>query len=85
MIAEALLDVSHMDEIVLDPFGGSGSTLMAAENTGRCARLVELAPLYCDVICRRFLASGGDVTLEATGQSFNAVSADRHGEQDGRG
>ena len=80
MIAEALLDVSHMDEIVLDPFGGSGSTLMAAEQTGRRARLIELDPLYCDVICRRFFAGGGDVTLEATGQSFNTVGAERAAE-----
>jgi DNA modification methylase len=38
----------------LDPFGGSGTTLIAAEKTGRCARLVELDPRYCDVILTRW-------------------------------
>ena len=59
MIADAILDVSRRGEIVLDPFGGSGATLMAAERTGRRARLIELDPLYCDVICRRYMADGG--------------------------
>jgi DNA modification methylase len=39
---------------VLDPFGGSGTTLIAAEQTGRHARLMELDPRYCDVIVRRW-------------------------------
>ncbi|APO87248.1 DNA methyltransferase [Marivivens sp. JLT3646] len=57
MIADAILDVSSRGEIVLDPFGGSGSTLMAAEQTGRCAYLVELDPLYCDTILARWEAA----------------------------
>lgn len=75
MIADAILDVSRKGEIVLDPFGGSGSTLMAAEKTGRRARLIELDPLYCDVICRRFLRAGGQVVRESDGASFNDVAS----------
>lgn len=57
MIADAILDVSSRGEIVLDPFGGSGSSLMAAEQTGRRAYLVELDPLYCDTILARWEAA----------------------------
>lgn len=57
MIADAILDVSSRGEIVLDPFGGSGSTLIAAEQTGRRAYLVELDPLYCDTILARWEAA----------------------------
>jgi DNA modification methylase len=54
MIADAIRDVSGRGEIVLDLFGGSGSTLIAAEKTGRRARLVELDPIYCDRILARW-------------------------------
>jgi hypothetical protein len=77
MVADAIMDVSHRGEIVLDPFGGSGATLIAADTTGRIARLMELDPLYVDVIVRRFIAGGGQARLETTGQPFEAVAADR--------
>jgi DNA modification methylase len=54
MIADAIKDVSGRGEIVLDLFGGSGSTLIAAEKTGRRAFLAELDPVYCDRILRRW-------------------------------
>ncbi|MBK9178739.1 MAG: site-specific DNA-methyltransferase [Acidimicrobiales bacterium] len=54
---------------VLDPFGGSGSTLIACERTGRRARLVEVDPAYVDVICRRWQDYTGRLpVLEATGE-----------------
>lgn len=54
MVADAILDCSNKGDIVLDAFGGSGSTLLAAEQTGRRARLVELDPGYCDVTIKRW-------------------------------
>ena len=54
MIADAMKDVSRRNDIVLDIFGGSGSTLIAAHKTGRRGFLVELDPIYCDCIVRRW-------------------------------
>ena len=54
LIADALRDCSKRGDIVLDCFGGSGSTLIAAEKTGRSARLIEYDPIYCDTIVRRW-------------------------------
>lgn len=53
MLADAIRDVTGRGDVVLDGFAGSGSTLVAAEKTGRVAVLVELDPLYCDVILVR--------------------------------
>lgn len=84
LIADAIKDVSRRGEIVLDIFGGSGSTLIAAERTGRRARLVEIDPLYCDVIVRRARDRLGlSAELAATGQSFDEVTAERSAEIDG--
>jgi DNA modification methylase len=65
LVADAIKDVSRRGDIVLDAFGGSGTTLIAAEKTGRKARLLELDPIYCDVICRRFQAYTGKPALRA--------------------
>lgn len=54
MIMDALLDCSSIGGVVLDSFGGSGSTLIAAERTKRKARIIELEPKYCDVILYRW-------------------------------
>jgi DNA modification methylase len=59
MLADALLDLTQRGEIVLDPFFGSGSTLIAAHKTGRVCRGVELDPLYADVIIRRYQTATG--------------------------
>ena len=64
LLALQIRNSSRMGEIVLDPFGGSGSTLIACEQLGRKARLVELDPKYCDVILNRWeKLTGGTATL----------------------
>ncbi len=78
MIADAIKDVSKRNGIVLDLFGGSGSTLIAAHKTGRRAYLCELDPLYCDRIIRRWEAyAKDDAVLITTGKSFAEIEA-RH-------
>ena len=59
MVADAILDSTKRNQIVLDPYTGSGTTLIAAERTGRHARCIELDPHYCDVIIRRWEALTG--------------------------
>ncbi|MGI8705821.1 MAG: site-specific DNA-methyltransferase [Sphingomicrobium sp.] len=74
MIADAIRDCSRKGSIILDCFGGSGTTLIAAEQTGRKARLIELDPLYVDVIIRRFeAATGGKAVLEQDGRRFDQL------------
>jgi DNA modification methylase len=78
MLAEAILDVTNPNDIVLDPFMGSGSTLIAAEKTRRVARGIEIDPLYCDTICRRFEAySGRKVVHAETGLTFEEMAETR--------
>jgi len=70
LIVRSIQNSSRVGESVLDLFGGSGTTLIAAEQTGRRAFLMELDPLYCDVICDRFQRfSGKAAILERTGES----------------
>lgn len=66
-------------DIVFEPFGGSGTTMLAAQRTGRVCRSVEIAPEYVDVAIKRFQQNhpGVPITLIATGQSFEQVAADR--------
>ncbi len=71
LIADAILDCSKRDGLILDPFGGSGSTLIAAEKTGRTARLIEIDAHYADIIIRRYQAfSKSDAVHVETGKSF---------------
>ena len=70
-----LLNNTKGGDIVLDSFGGSGTTMLAAEKNGRIARLMELDPKYCDVIVKRWQDyTGKQATLESTCQTFAEVS-----------
>jgi len=63
---------SKKNDIVLDLFGGSGTTMIACEKTNRVARLMELDEKYCDVIVKRWQEfTGKQATLESTGKTFN--------------
>ena len=80
LIERAIRNSSKSRDTVLDPFAGSGSTLIACEKTGRKGRLIELDPLYCDVIIRRYHEfCGKQPTLEADGQTLERVSRARKG------
>lgn len=69
LIEKALQNSSKRGDIVLDLFGGSGSTLIACEQTGRDARLMELDPHYCDVIIRRWEDYTGETVTLITGDT----------------
>ena len=78
LIERALHNSSKTRDTVLDPFGGSGSTLIACEKVGRTARLIELEPHYCDVIVQRFTQfTGKPVLLDGDGRTFDEVKNSR--------
>ena len=78
LVAEALLDCTARGEIVVDPFLGSGTTLIAAEKTGRSCYGIELDPLYVDLIVRRWEAWTGERAVhEGTGLTFAELAAAR--------
>lgn len=77
LVADAILDCSNRHGIILDLFGGSGSTLIAAQKTGRRARLIELDPRYVDAAIRRWINITGAMAVNAdTGAPF-ASAGDR--------
>lgn len=76
LVERALRNSSRPGDAVLDPFGGSGTTLIAAEKSGRVARLIELDPRYVDVIIRRWQDwTGKKATRAADGAAFNTQQA----------
>jgi DNA modification methylase len=75
LLADAIRDCSHRGDLVLDSFGGSGTTLIACERTHRKARLIELDPIYCDQIVRRWQTLTG-------GNAVNAVPSVRFNDLD---
>jgi len=80
LVERAIRNSSKTRDIVLDPFGGSGSTLIACEKAGRQARLVELDPKYVDTIIRRWEAfGGGTATLDGDGRSYEDIAVSREG------
>ena len=79
LIERALRNSSKAGDVVLDCFGGSGSTLVACETTGRQARLMELDPKYVDVIVRRWQAFTGErAVLDQDGRSFDEIASARN-------
>src|SRR5712671_1008866 len=85
MLEDALLDMSNRGDIVLDPFLGSGSTLIAAERAGRRCRGVELDPLYVDVILHRYeLVTGRPAVLEGTGETYAELALRRQADAQDR-
>jgi DNA modification methylase len=74
LVADLIRDCSRRNGIILDPFGGSGTTILAAERTGRVARVIELDPLYVDVAIRRWQKiTGASARHTETGASFADV------------
>jgi DNA modification methylase len=77
MVGDALLDCSARGDVVLDPLLGSGTTLIAAERTGRCCYGLELDPLYVDTIIRRWQAlTGGRARHGVSGRSFDDLAGE---------
>jgi DNA modification methylase len=78
LLEDALLDITNRGDIVIDPFLGSGSTLIAAETTGRVCRGVEFDPLYVDIIVRRYeAATCNPAVFVETGEAFDVMAARR--------
>lgn len=79
LIADLIRDCSRRNGVILDPFAGTGTTILAAERTGRIARVIELDPLYVDVAIRRWeRVTGTRVRHVKTGLTFAEVGAKRH-------
>ncbi|MGO9686838.1 MAG: DNA methyltransferase [Beijerinckiaceae bacterium] len=77
-MADAIRDVTQRGTIVLDPFAGTGTTIIAAEKTGRHGRAIERDPLYCDLIIRRWQQYTGKAAwLAGSDQTFADVEAVR--------
>jgi DNA modification methylase len=78
LVERAIRNSSKTRDTILDPFGGSGTTVIACEKTGRQARLIELDPKYYDVIVRRYQEyTGKQAVLEADGRSFHEIAQER--------
>ena len=81
LVERALVNSSKAGDIVVDLFGGSGSTLIACERRGRAARLMELDARYADVICRRYQEyTGNQAVLDGGGRSFDEIANERRKE-----
>jgi DNA modification methylase len=82
LVERAIKNSSKPKDLVFDPFGGSGTTLIACEKNNRQARLIELDPKYCDVIVKRWQEfTGNKATLQSTQQTFNEIQQGEHNEQ----
>jgi DNA modification methylase len=80
LVADAILDCTARGDVVLDAFLGSGTTVIAAERTGRVCYGIELDPRYVDTIIRRWQAFTGQSAIQAsTGRSFNEIEEENNG------
>ena len=78
LVERAILHSSQPGDLVLDPFAGAGSTLIACHKSGRRARLIELDPHYVDVMITRWQAySGEKAHLASSGRSFDELAKER--------
>jgi DNA modification methylase len=78
LVADALLDCSARGDVVLDAFLGSGSTLIAAERTGRCCYGIELDPIYVDTAIKRWQRYTGDHAVHAvSGIRFDDIAPEK--------
>jgi len=77
LVMDAILDCSNRGEIILDPFSGSGTTLIAAHKTGRRGAAIEIDPLYVDTALARLAQASGLTPNHADGRTFDQVAADR--------
>ena len=77
LVADAIRDCSHRNGIILDPFGGAGTTLIAAEKTGRKARLIELEPRFVDATIKRWRNLTGKTAVNAATGAALAPNARR--------
>ena len=85
LVADAIRDCSQRGDIILDPFMGSGTTILAAERVGRRGYGLEIDPLYVDAAIRRWQDfTRRDAILKATGQTFDEVAAARSPTKRGR-
>jgi DNA modification methylase len=81
LVADVIRDASCRSDLVLDPFAGSGTTIIAAEKTGRRACALEIDPHYVDVIIQRWQTyTGKPARLDTTGASFEEVAEHRQSE-----
>jgi DNA modification methylase len=79
LVERAITSSAMSRDIVLDPFGGSGTTLIAAERTGRSARVMELDPRYVDVIVQRWQdCTGNKAVLDSEDPTFDVIKGSRN-------
>jgi len=78
LVERAIRNSSKSRDTILDPFGGSGTTLIAGQKTGRQARLIELEPRYCDVAVVRWRDfTGHQAVMEGNGRTFEELRDER--------
>jgi DNA modification methylase len=82
LVADLLRDCSNRGDLILDPFAGSGTTLIAAHHTGRRGAAIEIDPLYVDTAIRRLTVASSTTAIHADGRQFDEVADDRLSERE---